>query len=178
MFKGRKRPPARPPHPTLITTATPPPQLLLLTLPTGPAESGATLRAILSGLQEELTGGTSELPSGAGGRGSLPPDAPASGSTTTTAAAKAAQASAAAAARQRQQQQQLSRLQLAFCEAVMMLFEREGEPEGAAMFAAAALEHLRASYGWVGVGVWARAGARGKGWRGPGRFAGGGIGKP
>lgn len=38
-------------------------------------------------------------------------------------------------------------LQLQFCEAVMQLFERERAPEGAVMFAEAALKHLRTAYG-------------------------------
>lgn len=37
-------------------------------------------------------------------------------------------------------------LQLQFYEAVMMLFEREAAPDGAVMFARAALQHLPAAY--------------------------------
>ena len=44
-------------------------------------------------------------------------------------------------------------LQLQFLETVMMLFEREGVPAGALLFARAALEHTAAAYAAVAAGA-------------------------
>lgn len=99
------------------------------------AEAGASLRAMLHDLWDELAGGEA-------GAGPAQPNG--------LAATHAAAAAAAGAQQQLQQQRrEVALLQLHFCEAVMQLFEREGAPEGAALFAAAALEHLRTAYGCV-----------------------------
>ncbi len=86
------------------------------------------MRAMLHDLREELAGG--EAGAGPGLPNGL--------------AAPPAAAAAAAGFQQHQQQQrrEVALLQLHFCEAVMQLSEREGAPEGAALFVAAALEHL------------------------------------
>ncbi|GLC32976.1 hypothetical protein PLESTB_000384200 [Pleodorina starrii] len=90
------------------------------------SDAGDTLRIILGDLRAEL----------AGGLGSQMPPAPA-----------AASAAAHGTQQQQQQRREVALLQLHFCEAVMQLFERERAPEGAVMFAEAALGHLRAAYG-------------------------------
>ncbi len=96
------------------------------------------MRAMLHDMREELAGGE------AGAAPSLP-----NGLAAPPAAAAAAAGSQQQHHQHQQQRREVALLQLHFCEAVMQLFEREGAPEGAALFAAAALEHLRTAYGCV-----------------------------
>ncbi|KXZ56312.1 hypothetical protein GPECTOR_1g275 [Gonium pectorale] len=102
------------------------------------SEAGDTLRSILRDLRAELSGSSKQPEAGAAD----------------------AVPSRSASARQ-PQRREVALLQLHFCEAVMQLFEREGAPEGAVLFAAAALEHLRAAYGHTAEAGAASASSRG-----------------
>ncbi|KAG2493301.1 hypothetical protein HYH03_008437 [Edaphochlamys debaryana] len=105
------------------------------------SESGDALRSILRDLRSELAGtnGTAATSQAA----ALAAFGGGASSSAAVLAAPPAAGPAAAAARRRE----AALLQLHFCEAVMQLFEREGAPEGAVVFATAALEHLRSAYG-------------------------------
>lgn len=99
------------------------------------SEAGDTLRTILKNLRSELAGGGGGNGGGGGAGGEV------------VAAASTAGGAGGAPAAAAQGRREVALLQLHFCEAVMQLFEREGAPEGAVVFAAAALEHLRNAYG-------------------------------
>ncbi|EFJ43805.1 hypothetical protein VOLCADRAFT_95953, partial [Volvox carteri f. nagariensis] len=90
------------------------------------SDAGETLRTILGDLRVELAGGIKQHLTQHKGPAST---------------------AAGPQSSQQQQRREVAMLQLQFCEAVMQLFERERAPEGAVIFAEAALEHLRTAYG-------------------------------